>query len=951
LATEPPAPEQRSGGSQTVSGTKNNSFLFSGDIKGDFYFKQVNQVADGQFATLTLESFGPERWVDPPRACELLEVLHEHRLLVLSGEMATEDKSDCARHLARRLDDSLSPASPTQSTQVLERFSSKEPQRIEEAFQEDSVTILLLLDVSPATIIGYNPLKLKALLDRHQSYIIMTTDTGRSGWGFPESGSGAQQWRELDWKAYYGTLLLSEFLIRQLIDSPLPCPAGLLPEGSEGSLLVAGIAIADAVDELRSPARVRSFAEWMLKQSGPLKPDRVADQLKQLRSDSQAVGYWYRQLDNRQQLLAMGLVLLDGLSENLLFAGLESLVERIWRRSDPLLPYFDYCDLTQLSAYFPNVPTDEGSIRIQSRSSEHRRLILTAAWDLQRRRLLGTLPALTEMIRASADQASSDYLASAEKSSLSASNLPASNFLYTSRGEQQQLHLVLSESLGLIGLLSIQVVEPHLLKLASDASSNVQQFVARALAAWRADNQEKALFRILHRWWSDSRISSASELSAQAKIAVRSTVARTVGFAARFDRSNHLAPPLLSILEQLALEPKEGVKEALSELTLPLVVIFHFRQVESWLRKRILLSFSDRDFIYAVAFGAAEACHLRPEESLSILDTWRTDSHQSSPSGEVLAVTAILAYGYIRCQDDNHLLSAQAICARLRSTLLEEECPSIRRAVFQAIAQLTRQNFEVFSQLLQELVAEIDLADRPDAIQVFKQTYLWQRLQLTGGDRTVQIDGGVYALWKPGTRPLTDIEGLLYSWLLDTSCPSAQQIAVDVFDALSQTPVDQSEAQLSSENPLQIAISGVSPGEKRSAVKLHMLSLLGSLALRTARTKPEVQATLQPLLAEMIALLQKGQWIRLWTILNRWKQMPENAASRVIAQLLHRPLTHYRWRWLWITVIASLAFLAYHQVPRLYQAAAHAIQADAPAPAFQPESAVEQTSSPSGGIQ
>jgi len=119
-----------------------------------------------------------------------------------------------------------------------------------------------------------------------------------------------------------------------------------------------------------------------------LKRKQVEEQLARLGDDDQSIGQWYRQFDSRYQLLVLGLTLFDGLPDGILFTGLELLVEKIWRSSDPAIPQFDYGDLVHCAAYFKKIETQEGSTRIRSTSQERRNQILRLVWEQQRRRLL-----------------------------------------------------------------------------------------------------------------------------------------------------------------------------------------------------------------------------------------------------------------------------------------------------------------------------------------------------------------------------------------------------------------------------------------------------------------------------------------------------------------------------------------------------------------------------------
>ncbi|HEV7518149.1 MAG TPA: hypothetical protein VGR07_17765, partial [Thermoanaerobaculia bacterium] len=594
---------------QTVKGNENISIV--GYVGGDIHVGDVRLLLDSQYFEPNLEGFGPDDWIDPLQAAALIELLIGDRLLILGGNL--EDKSDCARHLAYLLRERLVGGAPA-DIQVRERFRGNDPQPIETAFCENATTILLLVEVSPSQIVGYAPNRLRGLLRQHHAYAIITTDRSRETWDIEAASLEARLWRDLAWESYYGREQLEQYLLRLLFAADEPIPECLLPDGPEGALLIEGVRLETAAQRLKGPANVRYFTEWLLKEQRT--STEIEAQLAQLEGNPQAVSQWFRQLSARDQLMALGLTLFDGLPDDLLFAGIELLVAGAWRESDPLLPQFDYHDLERFSAYFKQSGAEGGAFRVQCSSRERRQWILRAAWNLQRRRLLATLPGLTDMIRASAstsaeaDTAQREMKATPERRDEAAET--AGRAVRRSATDTLQLDQALVESLGLIGLLSIDVVKPYYLELAADPSDNVRQLVARALSSWREDH-EADLFALLESWWSlshdyddlenGSPIARLARPGEDPRSAVRVAVTLTAGYAARFDRANRLDPRLYQLLVALIEDRDPGVRAALVRSTLPIMVAWHFRQLEPLLRTRVLLA---TDLIAPVATGAAE---------------------------------------------------------------------------------------------------------------------------------------------------------------------------------------------------------------------------------------------------------------------------------------------------------------------------------------------------------
>jgi hypothetical protein len=944
----------------TVVEGSDNKVLSFGNVSGGVYYTQhFNQakaqaaaVAQGQFFAPMLSGYDSRRWVDPPKSHELVRLLAEHRLLFLGGGL--DEKKDCAYHLACSLCESLE-RREVKDLEVLERCAGRDPQKIETALDAEKPKILLLPEVTPRQLIGQTPAKLRALLKAHQSYAILTTDTSREDWGIATGSLEALLWHDLSWEGYYGSSLLGNFLHKLLLDSPKGLPATLWPKENE---LIEGVSLNTVINKLQTPGKVRDFSTWLL--SGEvLTREKIDKQLARLAGDVPGVTQWYCQFDSRQQLLVLGLALFDGLPDDMLFTGLELLVNEIWRSSDPAIPQFDYADLVQCTAYFKKVETRRGGTRIVCTSQDRREQILKVGWEHQRRRLLAALPVLREMIRISVSVAepanavvSVPAPASPSLDSAVARHQTARRTLNRSEEDTLQLHQVLVESLGLISQLSTQVVEQHFLELAADSSDKVQQLVARALSTWRDNGLEEKLLDLLRRWWkqaceiwdTDSHVARLGQRGEDPFAAVRSAVALTVGFAARFDRENQMSSALLDLLLRTLEDRHPRVRRASAE-ALKYAVAWHFRQLEPLLRARL---FESDDFLAAIALGAAEACVLRTEETVAILDNWRAiaraEKRLSSPERvtkrERLLATVALTYGAIRPQRGEWPLDPEILCANLRSILMEEIHPFVRHYAFFAIERQALQHFEMVVQLLQDLLSHIQIQDRPAVIEIFVKTYLHQRYHLRGSEHKALVDERSYDVWIGSPRPLTEIEATLYGWLLDASRPIVQQLAVDVFDQLGRTSLEMAERRMRATRPL-VPAGALPAGEgfdRRPQPQVRPLPWLGYLAVFcVASRKPQVRATLQPLLAEVISL----QKLRLAqpnrppaspqtppppvetprppadVLVERWSAI-SNDATRAIAHLLGRAFLLYRWRWGLISACFLTVLTIYKGAPILY---------------------------------
>jgi len=945
----------------TISGSGNQGYIAGGDLYlGDQYVVQETLYFEPD-----LKDVEPPAWTTTPKAHELVDVLTAQRLIVLAGQ-GLDDKTMVARHLAWLLREKLEPA----EVKVREWYRSSDPQKIESAFHETATTILLLPQVQPHHV-GHRLGELARLLGSRRNYAIVTTEGTRAEWGIT-GGSGEEAvWQELSWDSYYGRDFLAKQLLDEIGDDTGRLPEWIPRELFTGSLLADGLTVEEAASRLRQPERVRQFARW-LREEGPATPRDLLARLDQLGGDRAAILQWYRQLERTDQLLALGLVLFDGLSDDQAFAALEVLVSQAWRQSDPNLPLFDYKDLARLGAYFQLSETGEDGARIETASRQKREAILQAAWELQRRRMLAVVPAMTRLIRELAPPQEAPVApkkglgkgrAKAAAKEAAADEAASWRFtqgvereLFSSPRRIEQLQRSVIESLSQIGLLSFEAVEASFLELAVGGSAGFQTVVAKALAAWRGEGHSEELFRVLRAWWEEGCIATAARSLAEQsqregvepRTAIRATVALTAGYALQYDRPNEPAPEILGLLEGLLQDAHPAVRARVLELTLPLATASHLQRLELLLRNRI---YCDQEQMYAIAFGTAMAYSLRPAEALAVIARWQTvvlaegprepGDLTVTPRDRLLSAVA-LAYGYIRSDADRGPLTPDQIVEELRSILTRETHPFVRTHALMAMGLQAVDNFERVASVLIELISEVTLADRLHVISVLARAYLHQREQLSGGDEEVEIGGRRYDVWTRSARPLTTIETALYTWLRDDAHPVAQQVAIQTFAAIAATDLDQKEKALASRRPPPVHT--VRQGVARVASnppRLHGLGLFGKLAIRAATLRRrDIRPYLGPLLAEMVevrrsersrvfetaaAAAERGSATdparqpaaerrRLQPAVMQRLHGAADAGLRSLGRSLSVALDVYRWRWAILLAAGVSAFLLVYDV-------------------------------------
>jgi hypothetical protein len=928
-----------------ISGSHNQSLMAGRDLYlGDQYV-----VEDTLYSELKLEE--PDTACDPVQCEALAELVCEQRLLVLAGT-DLEEKASFARQLARLVRDRIQNGSVVH---VREWYRSSDPQKIEAAFHESETTILLLPQILPHHL-GHSLSHLLKLLQARRNYAIITTDGGRTQWGITDGCMEIRSWCELSWEAVYGSQRMADLLLDEIRPNDPQLPAGLFPEGMGAgpkSLLVDGLRVQEAAAVLKEPHRIRSFANYLLGCPSPVTPRLVRSQLEQLAGDQQAVHHWYDSCDRSSQLLSLGLALLDGLPDDQIFTALELLVERAWRSSDPLLRHFDYHDLAHLSAYFPLISTGTGGGKIEIRSRRRRQEILRAAWDFQRRRMLATLPVITALIKGSAgesaaepedgdDQAPGPNAAGlrAETRKLQLPRRSSSEKewreLFGTKQRRRQLEEAAVESLSQIGLLSLEAVEPCFLDLVINGSPGVQRIAAKAMAAWRSSGSSDKLFNLLTKWWregcqthrTNALVWLVSRLGADSPAALRAAVAVTTALAAQYDPRNQLDPTLVKLFESMVQDRAPAVRSRFQDLVLPVITARHLRQVEALLRARVI---PQEDLLNATAYGFSMAFSLRPDETLEVLEEWHGISRRCpkstdgrvSPREHLIAVVA-LAYGYLRFEDGEELITAAQIVEKLRTILTEEQHPFVRAKALIAIGLQAIRNFELAAPIIQELVPEVTLPDRVHLVKVFVLAYLHEREQMQNGDDRLEVEGETYEVWTVSLRPLTPIEAFLYRCLEDDLRPVAQQVAVEAFAAFSATPLETLERELAARRRMTgvPASSPLAPPTMSwSTERLRKLDFLGEMAIYlTAPREPLLRMTLRPLLAEVVEMQRGNPNVPTYSAANLSRRIPlfplvkekwlavSNDSVRRVARALSHATEIYRWRWAIVLLVLYLGF-------------------------------------------
>ncbi|MBD2567788.1 IMS domain-containing protein [Anabaena lutea] len=770
---------------------KDNTFNGSATIRDNTFIGNQTVIQnEPKFVEANLEDFNSKNFPSPNHNIirNYLETIYKKKLLILGGG-ADIDKADLARHVAWIL------KKREEKCPVLEWQRSSDPQSIDVKLQKaEESTIFILTEVSPQNV-GCALSKIQKVAASRKHFVLVTTDIPLASWNLSKDIEDC--WSEVSSDGLYNSDVLLRVLFQELHklleDSYIK---NLLEAEPKPQTIMAGnLTFLAVAEQLKTPNIIARFVQRLEKEieNNPIEQEIIETIIDEVTDNQKALNQWYYYiLNEREQLLALGLNFFDGLYNDQLFAALEKVVEQVWQKRNPSLRALDYCDLENLHNFFKIDINTEESI-IESGSGTQRRMLFKVAWKSHRRQIIAALIAIAELVKDSV------------------ANRSFKSELYGNPDRRKLLRRVLGEAISDIGWISPAAVQDTLHQLASDEEIEVQNVAAYAMARWRKPEykHDQKLFEILHKWQNDqlfisqikNLLTNKSEAqSHEPQDYIRATIALTVGYAALYDPPNELNSKLYDLLKKLSEDPNNLVRNRFCTHTLPMVVSLHFQQLRDMLREMT----HHPDLIQAISFSLARAYRNYPPQVLHTLHSWQQAQPQPGqkvgntpqPPRENLLATVALAYGEIECDERVHPFTANQAFENLQKILKPEKHPLVRQAVIMAMGSQLRRNFEELKSKLLEVTTEITLKERDEVVSILTDIYLDQRRKLTGGDTEIEIENYYFEVWLETTkRPQTAVEKTILNWVKDDSKPLAQEIATQASISFALA-LEQAEAEL-----------------------------------------------------------------------------------------------------------------------------------------------------------
>ncbi|NEP39622.1 MAG: hypothetical protein F6K35_10370, partial [Okeania sp. SIO2H7] len=773
----------------------NQTIIEDTENSGDIHFENVTQIGQQfiqqeklDFFEPDLQQYQPPDFINPSQEIldNFVKILRDKNILVL-GSGNHIDKTGWARHLAWYFNQSNS-----NKYEVLEWYRSSEPQSIDVKLQkEEKPTIFLLTEVLPQNV-GYNLSPIQQAARSHQHYVIITTDAPLSSWNF--SSEKPSFWQDiLSSQKIYDEDNLVTVLFQKLKKGnndengeSLPDIFKELSQKSADDNFIGELTIIKVAVELQTPDNIALFLELLEKEiekgNREIEETKVRQLINQVNSNEEALNQWYYYLlDRREQLLALGLNFFDGLLDDQFFAALEKIVNNVWQKRDPSLQALDYCDLDNLRNYFNLTPVGEKEkLRVESRFPQQRRMLFKVAWKSHRRQVLVALDTIAELIQGSVD------------------NRVVNQELYATPKRRRELRMVLGETLSDIGWISSSSVQDTLLRLAADKNRDVQEVAASTMARWRDPNYqcEEKLFEVLDEWQGELVKIQIQRLLDEIINAVKDgakkpsynsddyvwvTIALTVSYAVLYDPPNKLHPKLYDLVEKLSKNNSGKVQKAFREKTLPNVVYLHLKQKE--VHKLLYQLTKNGNLVDAISSSLAEAYRNYPDSLLKLLQLWKNIARDVNKKlepehSENLLATVALTYGKIQYDEGQEKFIASDAFEELKKIMERDRRLFARSCVLISMGILLLRNFNKIKAKMLEITTKLTLNERENLVNILKEIYLYQRQELQGGNDFIRFKNRSYPVWQPvNSRPLTEVEQLMISWVKDDNNPIAQEIA------------------------------------------------------------------------------------------------------------------------------------------------------------------------------
>jgi len=840
-----------------------------GDINiGDIH-QIINQsIQKGEiefFSRTDFDKFKSPYFPKPKQFNEILDHIQNRHVLLLGGSHA--DKLDLAWYFAIHLNLSIQG-----SSKICGWEATSDARRLIEAIRressgnisdEEATKIFVLINLDPQDI------KLEALqkiAGEHNIFVIAATESPQEKWSLSESEK--RSWHDSTELSYQSEVLAQAALAR--------IPEGITINAETETELHKLVA-----EQLDTVTGVDACIDWLRNCKQEISSNDLITAIHSAKEDKkERLKKWFRALDSREQSLALGITLLNGLYTDQFFSALERVVEQVWQKKDPSLQAIDHGDLESLGNYceFSEVIKSDDFVirRLTWKNPETGKLLLAIAWESHRRQIIIALEEIVRIIRDSA-QGNLNRLSDWQ--------------IYGNPRLQKRLYEGISEPFADVGLVTAEATSPVrdlLAALASDSEFMVQNFAATVLSYWYQSDDGK-LLRTLHFFYEIAIDNQQDPDSISRRNHIEATVALAISYASLNDLPNQLHPQLCDWLTTLSNSKNYLVRTYFGVHTLTYVVPRHLPQIHSILKG---IAEKQSDLSFEIAQSLAAAYENYPDQVLEYLKAWKKDRKKHT-----LLCTIARAYGLINCTIYPDKLTPETAFELLETILKDAKSPIVRKAVIEGMSNRLKQDCLAIALKLLVQVSKFNKTERNQFISHLTEIYLVQRAQLTGGEGFCEVDKIRYRIWINTRRPLTDIENVLRHWLGQNKNRTAQQIATQAAIEFAKALDIGEDAELSRLRSAQsLFIDGDRVLQEDNSDPWHENWLAPVAAWLATLQEKVYQPVIQNILPE--ALIHHTDYrVGMDFVLRKWEQSPNQSIDN---RLELKPTANFLRRGLWV---------------------------------------------------
>ena len=713
-----------------------------------------------KFSDIDTSPYSIDNYVPPNFTKGLLSKSMEMRILILSGGQGF-NKSSFIRHLAHEIHTSSSHS-------VKEIQSNVENQSIyRELFQGDEKLIYVLDQLHPQHL-DYDLEKFVRAAQQKDLYLLITTDLSIDTWDLSDNAI-TDYTLIIPTKNLYSSETLTKCL-KSIMLKKKELLKNVLPSKLEN--ILNDTLFDKSIDHLakgfETPENISFFISLLCREKDEISKDRLDEIIEEVNNGNQSlVTKWFRTLDNKQKLIALGVSLLEGMYDDQFFSVMQEITQGFWKHSDSTLLAMDYIDLEFLLDYFKLEALGTEKQVLKNRFPGQRTDIIKAAWSTHRRHILAILPVLVKVVNESVNDKASNW----EK--------------YGTRQRQMNIRLAIGTTIGDIGLVSIPSIENALIELASQNNSALQRVAAKSLARWREFDRDDKLFDTLDSWLNNRRIQNLLndflakrenqdkiKIGSNATSYLKATAVLALSYAANYDSPNHLNIDIIRLIKDIAMDKDNMVRTRIQE-ALPRIIHHHVLQLKDFIIED-LMKFDD--LTECIGLGLSKAYKDYPHDLKTTLFQWLTNCSGSSSESnqrkkftfrDKVLVTVFETFQTIELTGTSKdIITVDEIYAWLLKFNKTDRRKSVRESLYLTLGKMISLNWKKAEKNLSKFFSAENLDEVHFLVKKFSEIYLDQRQNIQGSRYEFKWHERIFPAWLSfSDRPFTEIEKIMLKWM------------------------------------------------------------------------------------------------------------------------------------------------------------------------------------------